>query len=163
MWKWLKSWKHRRSLNKRLLFHYHDGERERLGDPFLLWRRLMNHDKLDLERMGPAVDDGEEPETTIFVESVAEVFGVKQWDETTQSGMTDWEIVDLVSQMHVFFDGLKKNISPGLTPPEPTASESSTLTEPPTEATKPSSDSGPAPSESSCEKPTESSAEPKQP
>lgn len=163
MWKWLKSWKHRRSLNKRLLFHYHDGERERLGDPFLLWRQLMNHDKLNLETMTDALDKDEEPETTIFVESVAEVFGIKHWDDTTQTGMTDWEVIDLFCQLHEFFDGLKKNTSLGLTLPEPTASESSTLTEPLPETTKPSSDSGSAPSGPSCEKPTGSSAVPKRP
>lgn len=110
-----------RRQRQRELFEYWDGEKLRRGDPFRLWRALNNHSKMNLEN-APLVDKGEEPETTIFVKAIAEVFNVKRWDG--ESGLTDWEMLRLLFDFSDFNIALKKNTSPMPISSPPTDSES---------------------------------------
>jgi len=139
---WLKTFRERRRLGQRGLFRYHDGQRTRWGDPFLLWRALINHEKLDLASMGELADTGQEPATTIVVEACCEVFGVKRWSDATQAGLTDWEVLDLLDQLDKYLQGLKKNSNRTLISSEPTAEPPSTSAASPAETTSSSSASG---------------------
>lgn len=112
----------RRRERRRLLLSYWDGEHTRRADPFRLWRQLMNHPRANLVDMAPLVDQGHEPETTIVIEALAEVFAVKRWNG--EFGLTDWEILNLLGALDEFLVALKKNTSPGPISPPPTASTS---------------------------------------
>jgi hypothetical protein len=109
---------HRRE-SQRLLLTYWDGQTTRRGDPFRLQRDLNNHATMNMAEMSPDVDAGKEPATTIMVEAIAEVFGVKRWDGT--AGLTDWEILNLLAKLDDYLLALKKNTSLGLTSSPPTA------------------------------------------
>lgn len=126
MFGWIRAWfTERNATSRRSLFRYWDGGKWRAGDPFAIWRALANHPKLDLDTMAPMADAGKEPETTILIEAFCEVFDVQRWDEKAQTGLTDWEIMNLLVELQTYFSNLKKNTSPGPTSPAPTDSESS--------------------------------------
>lgn len=111
----------RRQTRQRELFEYWDGSTIRRGDPFRLWRALKNHQKMNMDD-APLIDAGQEPETTIFVEAIAEVFGVQRWDG--KKGLIDWEILNLLFDLSDYNIALKKNISPMPISSPPTGSES---------------------------------------
>jgi hypothetical protein len=121
-----KRWRRRKAARARALFTYWDGRKWRYTDPFLAWRRLDNHKTLSLDSMAPLADAGKEPETTIMVETLCEVFNVTRWDETMATGLTDWQVLNLLVELLAYFQSLKKSISLGPTLPEPTDLESST-------------------------------------
>jgi hypothetical protein len=157
MFQWLKTRRERRRLQDRGLFRYHDGTRVRYADPFVLWRALNNHPKMNLKTQADFVDVGQEPETTIVVTAFCDVFDVQRWDDGKRTGLMDWEVLDLINQLEGFLAPLKKNISPGQTSSPLTESESSMGSEgPPNEATNSSSGSGSTPNEPKPVKPTES-------
>ena len=145
--KWLVD---RRLKKRRSLFRYWNGKREVYGDPFSIWRQILNHPKFNAETMAFLVDEGSEPETTICVEAMCEIFGVQRWDAETQTGLTDMEIIMLLDGFDNYLSTVKKNSSLGATSSPATASESSTSTEPQTEATNSSADATSTSSEQSC-------------
>lgn len=118
-------WLARRQDRKRSLFRYWDGRKWRRIDPARAWREIDNHETVDLATMGPLVDEGKEPATTILIEAFCEVFSVQRYDDSTGDGLTDNDILSLVLQLQDYFNGLKKNTSTGPISPERTASESS--------------------------------------
>lgn len=160
---WLRSWRERRRLQGRGLFVYHDGARTRYGDPFRLYRALDHHPKMDLDKHAPLCDAGQEPETTLVVDSVCEIFGLARWNDATRAGLTDWEVLGVLNRFAVFIDSLKKSTSPTLTLLEPTGLPPSTSQDSPVPLTSEASDSGSMPSASSCEPPTEPSTASRQP
>lgn len=107
------------------LLRYWDGTGWRYGDPFLLYRKLWSHPTLNIEAQAPLVDAGQEPETTEFVTSLAEIFGVERWDPDTGRGLTDWEVLDCFQQLNEYMVALKKNTSGSPTSLPPTESASS--------------------------------------
>jgi hypothetical protein len=148
-----------RRLRQRGLFRFWDGRRWRYADPFKCWREINNHEKLNMESMADDIDAGNEPETSIALNAVCEVFGVERWSDKTRRGLTDSELLNLLADFQEFLELLKKSGSPGPTSSEVSATfQSSTSPELPDEATKPLSDSGSAPSESNSASPTEPSA-----
>jgi hypothetical protein len=52
---------------------------------------------------------------------VARVFGVSRWDDSSQTGLTDWEVLDLFGDLNEYLLAIKKKYSPGPTSPPPTA------------------------------------------
>lgn len=99
----------RRRRQRRMdLLRYWDGTGWRYGDPFLLYRKLWSHPELNIEAQAPLVDAGQEPETTIFVTALAEIFGVERWDPDTGRGLTDWEVLDCFQQLNEYMVALKK-------------------------------------------------------
>ncbi len=96
------------------LFPYHDGVRQRWGDPFTIYRRLKSGD-VDLGQIGDAVDRQEEPETTQAIKLVCNAFDVTPWDDGTETGLTDMEILDLPKSMGDYLGGVKKNSNTGST------------------------------------------------
>ena len=136
MWRLLRRWRARRKIEQaRLIFEYFDGQQWRYGDPFALWRALVNHETFNLTNHLPAVDRGEEPESTIAVEAITEVFGLVRWDSRGGRGLTDGQVIDILTELAVYLEELKKKRSPGLTSSFPLAGESSNATEPQAETT----------------------------
>lgn len=133
-------WSDRRIKNQRGLFRYHDGERWRYADPFATWRSIINHSRFSIETMALEVDRGGEPETTICIEAMCEVFGVERWDKATNRGLTDWQILSLLDQFDRYLTSVKKNSSTGPTSSAPTDSDSSPVQVPPEPTTNSSSD-----------------------
>lgn len=119
-----------------------DQQKEHIVDPFRVFRQLANDPEVNVDECHKAAMSAEEPETTKLVDFLCRVFDVKPFDPVTQTGMTDWEIIDLLGQFQAYLEDLKKNIDPGSTSSEPTdstPSEDSTddpLTEPPTQPTE---------------------------
>lgn len=125
----------RRRQRKRELLRYFDGRRWRYGDPFALYRAIAAHPTLNLEAQAPLIDLGQEPETSIAVEAIAEVFGLQRWNAESGAGLTDWEILDCLEQLNRFLLGVKKNTNGQPISSPPTESASSTGPEAPGEAT----------------------------
>lgn len=108
---------------------------ERAVDPFVVYRRLVHHETINLEKHATAADLGEEPETTELIEAICEIFGVTRYDETTKTGYLDWELLNLLGEYHEFLADLKKNIDTGLNSQPPTEPKSSESTPTPPEET----------------------------
>jgi len=96
------------------LFPYHDGTRQRWGDPFTIYRKLASG-KVSFSQISDAVDRQEEPETTQAIELISGAFGVQRWDDEQQTGLTDMEILELPHLLASYLDGVKKNTSTGST------------------------------------------------
>jgi hypothetical protein len=139
----------------RLIYSYHDGEKWRRADPFLLWRKLLHHPTVNLVEILPLAELGSEPETTQAVETVAEAFGVTRWEERSQSGLLDWEILRLVNDFERWMAALKKNTSLGPISPPATGSASSNSQGPQNHATSSPSGSGSIPGGPTPGRPTE--------
>ena len=118
-------WREKRRAEKnrrgRLLLSYWDGEQIRHIDPYRAYRQLASHPEINLEEIAPLVDQGQEPETSKLIEVLTEVFGVTRWDDATATGLTDWEIINLLAMLNDYLLGLKKKSSHGPTPPPATA------------------------------------------
>jgi hypothetical protein len=147
---WLKRLFTRGRFRNRLLFRYHDGTRWRYGDPYKLWREMWNPTgaghKCLLKEHAPAFDSGQEPETTLLIEAICKVFGLKRFDPESGEGVTDWEAKNILNVLSDYIDEVKKNTRASPTSPEPTASKPPfDSPAPQAEPTKPSSDSGSTP------------------
>jgi len=149
MFQWLTRRLTRRRLMRRGLFPYYSGARERWADPFRVYRLLMNHATVNMETIGPEVDEGKEPATSQLVVALADIFDVKRWDDHDRTGLTDWEILQLMVDLEQFLDELKKTSDPGLTSSPPTESTFSGSPVAPDLTEDFSSDCGPVPNESS--------------
>lgn len=114
--RWFRQWAQRRRLRQRALFSFHDGQRTRYVDPAEAWRKLLNHPTMDFGVMVPLAQQGKEPETAIVLGALCEIFSVHLWDESTQSGMTTWEILNLIRQFDEYLVGLKKSTDPSQMP-----------------------------------------------
>lgn len=108
---WIRKWFERRRLRDRALFAYRDGTRERYADPAEVWRKLLNHPTMNFVDMMPLAEQGQEPEVSVVLDALAEIFDVDRWDESTGRGLTNWETLDLVHQFDAYLNALKKNIS----------------------------------------------------
>lgn len=113
MWDWLRRIDERRRQRERDLIRFFDGVKIRYGDPFKIWRDLLNDPEANFETMGDAIDSGAEPETSICINAICKAFGVERWDPAKKRGLTDWQLLDLPVQLMDFFDGVKKNSSLG--------------------------------------------------
>lgn len=124
-----KRWRQRRPG----FFQYFDGQRDRFGDPFAIWRAIASHPTVNFADAASAIDEGREPETTQAIVALCEIFGVTRWDEATGTGLTDWEVANLFGDFSDYLDALKKNTNSGPISSAPSEPESSTPQEPPDE------------------------------
>ncbi|HWA97913.1 MAG TPA: hypothetical protein VG713_05450 [Pirellulales bacterium] len=76
----------------------------------MLWRGIVNHAEFNIETMPELVDTGQEPETSICLKAIDEVFGVHAIDDATGAGLTAWERLDLLASLSDYLEALKKNI-----------------------------------------------------
>jgi hypothetical protein len=127
---WLKSLCWWIPKQNRVVFRYWDGIQWRLGDPFALWRAILHHPVMNLSTMAAMLDRGEEPESTIVLDGLAEVFGLTRLDDRTGRGLTDWEVQNTFIAFENYISELKKSTDAGPMPSEPTDLPSSTSTEP---------------------------------
>jgi hypothetical protein len=97
----------------------------RVGDPFALWRRLMNHETMNLETMGGLLDQGLEPEASQMLDGLADVFGLVRLNTVTGCGLTDWEVKRVFTDFEQYLSSLKKSIEDGSRPSPATDSGSS--------------------------------------
>lgn len=154
-----------RRTRHRALFAYWDGTRTRYADPFLLWRGILNHPKFNIETMPAFVDAGQEPETSICLAALRDVFSVEAWDDSRKCGLTTWETLNLLTSLVTYLEALKKNIGPipilsapmGSKFPGLPASDAAVAPD----ATSCSSASGSTPSDPKLDLPIEPSAGPK--
>jgi hypothetical protein len=65
---------------------YHDGSRQRFADPAAVWRALLNHPKFDFSAMILPANQGQEPERTIALDALAEIFAVQRWTRRRDKG-----------------------------------------------------------------------------
>ena len=113
-----------------------DSGKDRIVDPFRVFRELSSSKTVDIETQLPvAMETGAEPETTDLIEFVCRVFGVKRFDAETATGMSDSEVLALLIEFSSFLESIKKNIDPGSTSSEPMESKSSQSPEPQAETT----------------------------
>jgi len=131
-------------VSEREIFKYHDGVRDRYGDPLAIARKLKTNQHGDIETLATLCDDFQEPEASQFIEVVRKAFGLPDWNDQDGSGLTDSEVVELFGKFADYIEGLKKNTSPGPISSPPTDSESSTSPEAPSEVTREPSVSGSA-------------------
>lgn len=96
------------------LFPFHDGTRQRWGDPDTIYRNLASG-KVALSQIADAADRHEEPETTQAIELICGAFGVQRWDDRNQTGLTDLEVLDLPVLLARYLESVKKNTSTGST------------------------------------------------
>lgn len=107
---------------ERLIYRYHDGERDRRGDPLELLRRLTGREGLSLE-VDAKLATGATPEAPKalgrLVDAVRDVFGVKSLD---QGGMTEAECLGLLFHFMQYIAEVQRDFSPLPTSPPPTDS-----------------------------------------
>ena len=138
----IRRWNRRRTLiKKQAIFPYYNGEKHCSADPFAGWRALLNHPTFNLQTMAPLVENGEEPETTMCVEAVADIFNITRWDAEKEIGLTEMHVLMVLDRFDNFLGDIKKNFSPGATSSPTTDSESSTSKERQNETTNSSSPS----------------------
>ncbi len=148
---WFTNWLTRRIVHRRRqIFRYFDGRCWRMGDPFRLWRALESHETFNLDTMHEAIDDGIEPECSIGLAAIQEVFQIAPYDG--RNGLQDWELGDLLARFLEYISDVKKKPAPGLTSPAATDPESSTDPMDRSETTSCSSDSSSTSNGKSCGK-----------
>lgn len=112
----LLQWLEQRQLRKRGLFTFRVGNCLRYADPAVAWRGLLNHPKHDFAAVAQLAAMGQEPEYSQLLDLIAETFSVQRWNEADRSGMTEWELLDLLQEFDGYLTALKKNTSPSRTP-----------------------------------------------
>jgi hypothetical protein len=119
------------------LFGFWDGNKTRYVDPFKTHRALWNHDDLpDVAEMAGLFDTAQEPEASLYISAVADVFGVKRWDAETETGLSDYEIVRIMNSMYEWLDDQKKSGDGSATQSDATDGESSESPAPKSDTTE---------------------------
>ena len=111
MFQIFKNWFFARVLNRhRLLFRFWNGSRFVSADPFILFRRLINTDKFDVEN---DLKKLKIPDPKIIAEKIGfisegirEIFDVPPYEK---GGLTELECVQLLMEFSTFLDRVKKN------------------------------------------------------
>jgi hypothetical protein len=100
---------------QRLLFRYWDGKAVRAIDPFRVYREVRADKSVDLETIGPLVARWEEPATSQLIDVICRVFGVARFDDKTDEGLTDPEMLNLFADLNDYLDYVKKKCNLGPT------------------------------------------------
>jgi hypothetical protein len=111
----MRQWRERRRLRRRGLYEYFDGRQWRFVDPYALFRRITTDATVNLAEIGPAAQQGREPEVTQLAEFVCGHFEVQRFDPATRVGLTDAELLGLLSDFWGYVEALKKNGARGVT------------------------------------------------
>ena len=116
----------------RAIFHYWDGSKYRTIDPMVAYRELDLHSEFDWETHPLLIDppEGESADTRLSVEAmgitadaVRTAFHVPLYEDGR--GLTEGELVNLLTEYAEWMNALKKNTRPLPISPEPTEPESS--------------------------------------
>lgn len=108
----------RNRIKEREIFRYHDGERDRAADPIVVFRKMAEHPEFKLEQHIAELQI-EDPKiqneaSRIAVAATREIFGLNPWTEDNETGLTEMETLEVLSQFIVYVEQLKKN---GVGPP----------------------------------------------
>lgn len=111
MFQIFKNWFFARVLNRhRLLFRFWNGSRFVSSDPFILFRKLINTDKFDVEN---DLNKLRIPDPKIVAEKIGfiaegirEIFDLPPYEK---GGLTELECVQLLMEFSTFLDRVKKN------------------------------------------------------
>jgi hypothetical protein len=126
----------------RLLFRFFDGRQVRRVDPWRTYREIVSDPNFNLETHLPAVERGEEPETTHCMNALCRAFGVQRYDSATGNGLSDWEMLNLLDEFTSYLDAIQKKTDGGPISSSPTAGTSSDSPAARNSTTNSSSDSG---------------------
>ena len=102
-----------------MLFRYFDGHKYCFADPYRVFRQIKEHKKFDLDAMADAIDQGDHEATELAVSTICEVFGVKRFEGSNGAGLTDTEMVGLLSDLLGYLEEVKKKYDPGPMSPSP--------------------------------------------
>lgn len=139
MLRWLRNWWKRRTMAAhRDIFEFWDGQAYRNIDPWRAFRDIRDDAKFNLEEHPELIaDSGAEPETTYMALAVCRAFGVERFDG--KKGLTDQELMELLTDLVIYLRDLQKKTDFGSTPLPLTDLESSIGPEPPPATTNSSS------------------------
>ncbi|MCC7424822.1 MAG: hypothetical protein IT428_31510 [Planctomycetaceae bacterium] len=122
----------------RAIFRFWDGQRDRLADPMVIHRSLLEHGEFNWETTPALIDVDNDKISSdalrITADATRKAFGVP---ELIDGGLTETELLQLLVQFSLYLSSLKKSISPPQTSPAATAPKPSGNS-----TTKPASDSG---------------------
>lgn len=104
----LRQW---RLWRKGFLFRYFDGRSIRYVDPRPIYRQIVYHPDRITELLD-AVERDSEPETTQFIDALADIFQVVRYDPATGKGLTDRQVVELFVAFCQFCADVKKKVNP---------------------------------------------------
>ena len=139
MFGFVRKWRQARRMKQMIaagaVFGFWDGRQIRYADPFRIWRELTQDEQVNLERLLPEMDDMQCPAIETALAHTCKVFGVARWNETTQTGLTDLEILNLLRDVMEWTAYIKKNSSPGRTSPPSTPAPTSSASPAPPSAT----------------------------
>ena len=152
-------WCRNRRLERRAVFSYHDGQRKRYADPYVIYRRLTSDPEIDLVSVAAGYDAGDAEDTDAVVALTRKVFDLPPLDETNGEGLTSGEVLSLYFEYNAYLEQQKKSTDTGPISPAPTDSGSSITPEPQVEVKQPSSGSSSTSPASTPEPPTAPSAE----
>lgn len=96
-------------LPTRNIFVYWDGDAERRIDPLKAYRDLYNHDEFRMDIHPVAAEEGDDDALTIFLSAMREVFGLKEYDASTDTGLPIAETCTLFVDFCDYIENLKKN------------------------------------------------------
>ena len=120
----LSRWIRNRARRRQNIWRFFDGRRWKWVDPYRIWRGIINHPHFNLADL-PLIEQGEEPQTTIGIEAVCELFGIQRWSPERGDGLTDEEILAVLVDFLEYLEDLKKKRSPLQTWRPPTEPQSS--------------------------------------
>ncbi len=112
----------RRMRNARLLFEFWDGRRFRSVDPWLAFRTLRDHPTFNVAEHYEFAAKGMHPDIDHFLDAMKAAFGVVPYDDRSGVGLTEPEMFDLLDDLTLQLDQLKKNGTTYFSASEPTAS-----------------------------------------
>jgi hypothetical protein len=99
--------------NAREIFEYWDGEKKRRADPVAIWRAMAAHPQFVADKHLQEIASSEQSlqieASDITVRATREIFGIAAWSETNDTGLTEFETLEVLNQFMGFIDGLKKN------------------------------------------------------
>lgn len=105
-------WMPRLRRSNRYIFRYHDGAATRWGDPVQILTALHCDEEYQYRVHPKRVEAGDVAAVEVTLRAVRRAFGVEEWKETTQTGLTQAETLQLLQKFSGFMVYLKKKLGP---------------------------------------------------
>lgn len=110
-------WIFRGSLSRRNLFRYWDGKTWRADDPLAIQVSLESHPVCRWDVHPQLAEQGDLDAYEICLKAICDVFHVKRFTYETAEGLTQKELMDLLTSFADFMERLKKNTASSQTLP----------------------------------------------
>ena len=103
-----------RSRSRREIFRYFDGARHRGIDPMQVYRAIVTHPTLLLDKHMADLSQYEDKvaqaeASKIVAEAAREIFSLTPWSEDHEKGLTELESIHVVGDYLAYCEALKKN------------------------------------------------------